>query len=398
MNMVWYHLHSDLSNCVTNIDSITKYKQYIEYAKELGMKAMAFAEHGSCMEWYHKKQEIEKAGMLYIHGEEFYVTETLDDKIRDNYHLVLLARNYDGFREINRLVTKSFNRQNNSFYYVPRISMDDVFNTSDNVIVTTACLGGPLNKGTDEVKDRFIEFLSNHKDRCFLEIQHHNVEAQKQYNQYLVELSKETGLRLIAGTDTHALNKQHLDGRKKLQEAKSVRFADEDDWDLVAKSYEELCRSYEIQDAISKSDWHSAIENTNLLIEMVEPFEISTAYKYPKLYENGDAVLKKKINEGFVERGINKCPNKQVYVDRIHHEMEAIEHNGAQDFFLLEEDYKKAMRQKGIGYGYSRGSCSGSIICYLLHITDVDSVKYNLNFDRFLNSERVSLADDGSSH
>ena len=95
MNYVWYHFHTDLSNCVTNVDSITKYKQYVELAKQLNMKAMAFSEHGSCMEWYHKKQAIENAGMLYIHGEEFYVTETLDEKVRDNYHLVMLARNYE---------------------------------------------------------------------------------------------------------------------------------------------------------------------------------------------------------------------------------------------------------------------------------------------------------------
>lgn len=391
--MIWYHLHSDISNCVTNIDSITKFGQYVQYAKELGMKAMAFAEHGSCMEWYHKKQAIEAAGMLYIHGEEFYVTESLDDKIRDNYHLILLAKNQDGFREINKLVTKSFNRQDNSFYYVPRITMEDVFHTSDNIIITTACLGGPLYKGTDEVKGRFIDFLSTHKDRCFLEIQHHNVDEQKEYNKYLVNLGKTYGPRLIAGTDTHALNKEHLSGRKKLQEAKGVRFANEDNWDLVAKSYEELCEAYQLQNAIPEKDWHTAIENTDLLSEMVEPFQVSTDYKYPKLYENGEDILKKKINEGFVERGIVSLSNRKEYIDRIHHEMEAIEHNKASDFLLLEEDYKKAMRQKGIGCGPSRGSVSGSLICYLLHITDVDSVKYNLNFDRFMNTERVSLAD-----
>lgn len=393
MNYVWYHFHTDLSNCVTNVDSITKYKQYVELAKQLNMKAMAFSEHGSCMEWYHKKQAIENAGMLYIHGEEFYVTETLDEKVRDNYHLVMLARNYDGFHEINRLVSKSFDRSNNSFYYVPRISIDDVLSTSDNVIITSACLGGPIAKGNEEVQKKFIDFFTKNKDRCFFEIQHHNVQAQKDYNRRLVQLSKETGVRLIAGTDTHALNAEHLAGRKKLQEAKDVHFADEDEWDLTAKSYEELCEAYEKQNAIPSSVWHEAIENTNLLPELVEPFKISTEYKYPKLYENGEKVLKEKINQGFVERGINKKENKKEYIDRIRHEMEAIEHNGASDFFLLEEDYKRAMREKGINCGPSRGSVSGSEICYLLHITDVDSIKYNLNFDRFMNVERVSLAD-----
>ena len=92
-----YHLHSDLSNCVTNIDSTTKFQQYVDRAKELGMKALAFSEHGSIMERYHKKKAIEDAGMKYVHAIEAYLTTTISEKIRDNYHCVLIARNYDGF-------------------------------------------------------------------------------------------------------------------------------------------------------------------------------------------------------------------------------------------------------------------------------------------------------------
>ena len=95
-NYVVYHLHSDLSNGVTNIDSITKYKEYISRAKECGMNALGFSEHGSVFEWWHKKCDIENAGMKYIHGVEAYLTESLDEKVRDNYHCVLIARNLDG--------------------------------------------------------------------------------------------------------------------------------------------------------------------------------------------------------------------------------------------------------------------------------------------------------------
>ena len=133
-----YHLHSDLSNGVTNIDSVTKYGEYIERAKECGMKAMAFTEHGSVFEWWHKKSAIEAAGMKYIHGIEAYLTLNLDEKIRDNYHCVLLAKNYDGFLELNSLVSKSFCRTDNHFYYVPRITFNELFATSDNIIITTA--------------------------------------------------------------------------------------------------------------------------------------------------------------------------------------------------------------------------------------------------------------------
>lgn len=392
-NYVIYHLHSDLSNCVTNIDSITKYYQYVDWAKDQGMKALAFSEHGSCMEWYHKKCAIEDAGMLYIHSCEFYVTEKIEEKIKDNWHCVLMARNEAGFREINRLVTKSFNRQSGNFYYVPRITVDDLFATSDNVIITTACLGGILNKADEGIQARFLEFMSRNHNRCFLEIQHHDVEEQRQYNAKLVKLSSLYRISLIAGTDTHALNNEHLIGRKKLQEGKGIHFANEDSWDLVAHTYDELCALYSHSSGLESKVWMGAIQNTNLLLDLVEPFKIGRDYKYPKLYPNGNAELKKKINEGFLSRGIDKLPNKKDYIDRIHYEMQAIEHNHAEDFFLLEEDYKREMRSRGIGYGPSRGSVSGSIVCYLLYITDVDSLKYNLNFDRFLNIERISLAD-----
>ncbi len=103
------------------------------------MKALAFSEHGSVMEWYHKKKAIEDAGMKYVHAIEAYLTTTLSEKIRDNYHCVLIASNYDGFLELNKLVNKSFNRNDGHFYYVPRISFDELFSTFDNILITTAC-------------------------------------------------------------------------------------------------------------------------------------------------------------------------------------------------------------------------------------------------------------------
>lgn len=123
-NYTVLHLHSPFSNGVTNIDSITDYRLYIEKAQSLGMKAMAFTEHGNVFSWLHKKEEIEKAGMKYIHGIEAYITETLDEKVRDNYHCVMLAKNYDGVKEINRLSSASFNRDDGHFYYAPRILFD----------------------------------------------------------------------------------------------------------------------------------------------------------------------------------------------------------------------------------------------------------------------------------
>lgn len=461
-NYVPYHVHTMLSNGVTNIDSITDFHDYIDTAKQYGMSAFAFSEHGSLFAWLKKKEYIESSGMKYIHAIEVYLTEddgsrhiysandilftamaeekgtklkapiklrfekywqrddgmwlveaespddgkiktlpididTLkiesDIKTRDNYHAVLIAKNYDGVKEINKIVSKSFCRDDFHYYYTPRVSFDELFATSDNVIITSACLGGTLASGTPSAKEKFLSFMERNKHRCFLEIQHHNCKEQIKYNQLLYKLHQTTGIPLIAGTDTHALNEIHMDGRAMLQKAKGVHFSNEDAWDLTFKSIEQLIAAYKLQNSLPMEIVYEAINNTNIMADMVEEFTLDYSPKYPKLYPNSEEVFKQKINQGVKSRGIMNYPNYQEYLDRIHYEYDVYKHNGAIDFMLLEENYKSEMRKKNIKYGYSRGSVSGSIIAYLLYITEIDSVKYNLNFERFMNKERVSLAD-----
>lgn len=423
-NYVVYHLHSDLSNGVTNIDSVTKYNEYIDYAKSLGMKAMAFSEHGSVLEWVHKKNAIEKAGMKYIHAEEFYVTKELyqypDDtelcesllgtdpeeaqkeieefleankfQVRDNYHCVLIAKNYEGVKEINALSSKAFARDGH-FYYQPRISFEELINTSDNILITTACIGGILASGTPDIQEEFLNFLVKNKDRCYLEIQHHCDDMQIKYNQYLAKISTQYGIPLIAGTDTHSLNDEHMRGRAIMQRSKDVKFDSESAWDMTFKSYDELIAAYEKQFAIAKDVYLKAIEETNRMADRIEEFYLDYSYKYPKLYEDSLAEIKKKIVSGIKWRGIDKKKNYKEYQDRIVYELKTYIHNNALDFMLLEEDYKTELRKDGVKYGYSRGSVSGSLIAYLLGITEVDPIRFNLNFERFMNEERVSLAD-----
>lgn len=398
-----YHIHSMLSNGVTNIDSITDFHEYVDAAKKDGATAMGFSEHGSTFAWLKKKEYIEASGMKYIHAVEAYLTE--DDslnpsdsseglvKTRDNYHCILIAKNYEGVKEINKMISMSFSRDDYHFYYLPRIGFEELFATSDNVLITTACLGGVLNKGNSNAKERFLNFLRKNCHRCWLEIQHHKCEEQIEYNRLLYELSKSLNIPLIAGTDTHALNDEHMVGRALLQTSKNVRFANEDAWDLTFKTKRQLIEAYKKQNSLPLDVVYEAIENTNRMADMIEEFTVDRSPKYPKLYPNSEEVFKKKINEGTIRRGIREKPNYKEYVDRIHYEYDVYKHNGAIDFMLLEENYKTAMREKGIKYGYSRGSVSGSIIAYLLGITEIDSVKYNLNFDRFMNVERVSLAD-----
>ena len=393
-NYTILHLHSMLSNGVTNIDSVTRYDQYIDRAAELGMKAIAFSEHGSIFQWVKKKLHTEEMGMKYIHAQEFYLTQTLDEKIRDNYHCLLIAKNYDGVLELNKLSSKAFNRDDNSFYYVPRITIEDVKNTSDNIIVSTACLGGVLNKAPDNVRWDFYHWLCEHKDRCFLEIQPHLDPAQKSYNNTLWALSKQSGLRLLMCTDTHALNSTHVDGRRILQKAKNIHFDGEDKFHLEMMSYDELVQICRMQDALPMDVYLDAIEMTNMVADMIEPFKLDYSYKYPHLWgDDSEAVLRTKIADGIVWRGVDKLPNYQEYLDRIEYEMKAYVHNGAIDFMLLMEDIIAWCKTQGILVGYGRGSCNGSVIAYLLGITEMDSIKHGLNFERFMNTERVSLSD-----
>lgn len=393
-NYTILHLHSMLSNGVTNIDSVTPYDQYISKAHELGMTAMAFSEHGSVFGWVKKKLHMEELGMKYIHAEEFYLTNTLDEKVRDNYHCLLIAKNYDGVLELNKLSSKSFNRDDNSFYYVPRITIEDVKSTSDNIIVSTACLGGVLNKAPEPIRQDFFDWLCQHPDRCFLEIQPHISAEQKRYNQALWALSKRSGLRLLMCTDTHALNAEHVEGRKILQKAKNIHFDGEDEFYLEMLSYDELVALCKIQNALPMEVYLDALEMTNTVANMVEPFELDYSYKYPHLWgDDSEQVLRAKISNGIKWRGVDKLPNYQEYLDRIEYEMKAYIHNGAIDFMLLMEDIIAWCKTQDILVGYGRGSCNGSVIAYLLGITEMDSIKHGLNFERFMNTERVSLSD-----
>ena len=393
-NYTIYHLHSDLSNAVTNIDSVTKFQEYVDAAKNCGMKALGFSEHGSVMEWWHKKQAIEAAGMKYLHGVECYLTSTLAEKVRDNYHCVLIAKNYEGFKELNRMISRSFDRSDNHFYYVPRISFEELFAASDNIIVTSACVGGVFGKGNNADKNAVLEFFKSNKDRCFLEIGHHIDDKQKRYNIELAAIAKANGIRLIAGTDTHVLNEEHERGRSILQKAKDIIFEGEEGWDLRFYDYGGLISAYQKQNNLDNTVYLEAIENTNLLADMVEEFKIDCGIKYPHIYDNPEETFRKKIDEARQKHPYLKVRYADAELDRrIEEELEVYKKVNSIDFMLLETYMREWEQTQGIKCGYGRGSVSGSMIAYILGITNMDSMKFNLNFFRFMNPARQSNAD-----
>lgn len=413
-NYTIYHSHSDLSNLTagTGADSVTKFTDYLDRAQELGMKSFALSEHGNVMSWIKKKQEIEKRGMKYIHANEVYLTQKIDKEnglIRDNFHYMMIAKNHDGVKELNQLTSNSFNRTDGHFYFNPRISFDELKNTSDNILMTSACLASPLwrlynkayndvgiaDKKSEKELEDLLSWMGNNKHRMFFEIQYHNHPQQIAFNQMLLRLSKELDIPLIAGTDTHSLDKKHAKTRDLFLKSKGANYGDSDAFDLTFKSHDELIDMFKKQNALPKNVYLEAIHNTNVMADMVEEFELDKYHKYPKMFDNPIEVFQKKINEGVVKRGINKFPTekKKQYFDRIKAEFDTYVKLNAVDYMLLQKNIIDWCHDNDIFQGYGRGSVNGSVIAYVLGVTEMDSIKHKLNFFRFLNPDRVSMAD-----
>ena len=388
-NYVTYHLHTELSL----LDSCTNFKLYIDKAKEFGQTAICFTEHGNCYNWIEKKMYCKEQGIKYLHGVECYLTEKLfhtdeetgeQSKVRDNYHTILIAKNYAGFQELNTLVDLS--TQEDHFYYKPRLTFDEFKNISNNIIKISACLASPLNRLRDESLIQYYDYL---------EIQPHvNSDDQKEYNKWLYNMSLKHHKPLIAGTDTHNLNKYKAECRSILQRAKHIVFTNEDEFDLTYKSYDELVDMFDKQGALPRDVYLTAIENTNVMANSVEDFELDTSFKYPKLYEDEEKVFKQRINKMYqdkLKRGIIK--NDPRYVAQIREEMRVFKKIGMVGFMLFMSELICWCWDNGIPIGPCRGSVGGSVIAYITDIIDVDPIVWHTVFSRFCNEHRTEIGD-----
>lgn len=233
-NYIPYHLHTEYSL----LDSCDKPQAYIDLAVEHGIKALSFSEHGKILNWTEKWNACKKTGIKYIHSVEIYLTESLEERVRDNYHTVLMAKNMDGVKELNELVSMSCNSEH--FYYTNRISFDEFMSLSDNIISTSACLASPLNK-LPVTHPRYFELANKYS---FLEVQAHSHPEQVEFNKRLYELSQKLNKPLIAGTDTHSSSKYKAECRAALLSAKHKSYGDEDAFDLTFKTYDELVEAF----------------------------------------------------------------------------------------------------------------------------------------------------------
>lgn len=382
-----YHKHTEDSL----LDSCTTYQEYVDHEIGLGHTATSFTEHGKPLCWIKKKMYCDEKGIKYVHGVECYLTRVLAPKVRDNYHTVLLAKNYEGVKEINQAIFKSTDEAH--MYYNNRISFNEFFALSDNVIKISACLASPLNQISPD--DPVYERLVQHYD--FLEIQPHNCEEQKKFNKQLYELSKQYNKPLIAAADVHSLNQYKAECRNIILKYKDQSYGNEDDYDLTYKSYDELVNAFAVQGALPEEVYLEAIENTLVLENMIEPFELDLSIKYPILY--GDAETDKKKFYECIENNITMkamdgiiedTPKLRADVEEEKRVFDKLNMNG---FMLSMSELITWCKDNGIPVGPGRGSVCGSNIAYLTNITDVDPQRWNTVFSRFCNEDREEVGD-----
>lgn len=407
-NYIVYHLHSDYSL----LDSCTKFKDYVDRAVELGQKAIGSTEHGNIYNWIEKKMYCDKVGIKYLHGCEVYLTEKLvhkkynedtkvweEYKVRDNYHTVLIAKNWDGVKELNMLV--SISNQPDHKYYKPRLSFDEFLNISDNIIKISACLASPLN--TENPPEKLLEKYD------YYEIQYHNVDEQIKFNQYLYKMSKKYNKPLIVGTDTHALNKYKSECRNVLQKGKTGALfgtkkgeqnADfniaESEFDLTYKSYDELVEMFAIQGSLPMQVVLAAIENTNTMADSVEDFTLDLSIKYPDPYDDSDKVLIDRIKKGLIDKlksGIIPITQKQQFIEDIQEEIRVFRKVHMMGFMLSMSDICRWAKNNGHPIGFNRGSVGGSRIAYVVDIIDLNPITWNTSFSRFCNEDREEVGD-----
>lgn len=332
-------------------------------------------------------------GIKYLHGVECYLTATQDEKVRDNCHTILIAKNYNGVMELNRLVYTSSLKDHK--YYTRRLSFDEFLAISDNIIKISACLASSLNKmrkGELEFDERILQAYD------YYEIQPHvNSQEQKEYNLWLVEMAKKYNKPLIAGTDTHSLTPYKAECRTILQYAKKITFSNEDEFDLIYKSYDELCDMFEQQGVLDKATYLQAIENTNVMADSVEPFELDTSLKYPILYGDDDEqrcwqMLSEKLFDK-EHRGVIDKSQRQDYINRIKEEMRVLKKIGMTGFMLFMSEMITWCWENGIPVGFCRGSVGGSMEAYISDIIDVNPFTWNTMFARFANEHRTEVGD-----
>src|SRR5438477_10890573 len=413
---VHLHLHTDYSL----LDGAIQIKPLAERTEQLRMQECAVTDHGNMYGAISFYNTMKARGIKPIIGCETYLAANgrSDRSARNiggekaNFHLILLAKDYEGYRNLSRLTSKAFTE---GFYYKPRIDKELLAQHSKGLIALSACMSGVpsamlAKQCPDDAAKAALEFQEiMGKGNYFLEIQEHGLEPQARIRKPLVELSKRTGIPLIATNDAHYLMPQDarahdvllcIGSGKTVNDENRLKYGTPN---FYVRSPEEMWR-------IFGDELPEALQRTVEIAERCElklPEGINYLPNYPipesdaglsaneyfeKVVRNGYQTRKAEVWDLAASRGELKNSFSD-YEQRLRHEIDVIKRIGYAGYFLIVWYFVKYAKEHGIPVGLGRGSSAGSLVAYCLRITDIDPLKYNLFFERFLNPERVSMPD-----
>lgn len=393
---VHLHVHTEYSL----LDGANRIKDLVKRTKELGMESIAITDHGTMYGVVEFYKEAVNNGIKPILGCEVYTARrTRHDKQgfadSDPGHLVLLAKDNQGYKNLMKIVSIGFIE---GFYYKPRIDFEILERYSEGLIALSACLSGDVPKAllnndfekAKKVAQKYNDFFG--KGNFYLELQSNGIEEQQLVNSQLIKLSKETGIPLVATNDAHYLRKEDaraheillcIQTGKNINDEDRMRFSTED---FYVKSPEEMQEIFaNIPEAISNTVKIAEMCNVELEFGKLHlpKFNVPNnkdAYEYLK--ELCYLGLKRLYGENIEDK-----------IERLEYELSVINQMGYVDYFLIVGDFIRYAKENNIPVGPGRGSAAGSLVSYCLGITNIDPLKYNLLFERFLNPERVSMPD-----
>ncbi len=397
MSFVHLHTHTEYSL----LDGSNKIKEYVNRVKELGMNAAAITDHGvmyGAVDFYRAAKE---AGIKPILGCEVYVAPNsrFDKELtggEDRYnHLILLAENDRGYANLIKIVSRGFTE---GYYYRPRVDMEVLSRYHEGIICLSACLAGEvarnITKGSyEEAKKAAVKYRDCFGEgNYFLELQDHGIPEQKRVNAALLRMSEELGIPLVATNDVHYTCSEDADPHdillciqtgKKLSDENRMRY---EGGQYYVKSEEEMASlfPYALQ----------ALENTQKIADRCNVEIVFGQYKLPK-YDVPDGKSAWDYLNELCLAGLKKRYGDydDALLSRMNYELQTIRDLGFVDYFLIVWDFIHYAKSHGIAVGPGRGSAAGSVVSYSLEITDIDPIRYNLLFERFLNPERVTMPD-----
>ncbi|MES2504098.1 MAG: DNA polymerase III subunit alpha [Myxococcota bacterium] len=394
------HLHTQYSF----LDGAIRIKDLVKKVSELGMKQVAVTDHGNMFGALDFYNQARAAGIKPIMGMEAYVTgkAKYTDKVRENFHLVLLAESDIGYDNLRKLSSKAFCEGK---YFYPRVDKDLLYEHREGIIASTACLGGEVGKkcakeDLDGAREAVREFKRIYgPDHFFLEVQPNGIDIQNRVNAHLAEMATSEGLRLIATNDCHYVNREEHDAQNILMAIRQQKA-----WDDPTLHKHETDAFYirsgqEMWDLL-KSDFAKAFETAcevgaRCKVDMKLGKTFLPSFPIPQGHQDEADFLRHLAVQGLLRR-FKEFPypvDQDQYLARLNLELDVIIRMGFSGYFLIVQDFINWAKDGRIRVGPGRGSGAGSLVAYAVRITDIDPIPYNLLFERFLNPERVSMPD-----